>query len=734
MSSVRKGILSVAVIGLLIYGMLALTPIRGLSQWRDSPYSIPILDRNGAILRILPLEEGLRRIRIDSVDLSKESRKIILSSEDKRFYFHPGFDPPALVRSLYLWKKTGEIQSGGSTITMQVTRMIRKDDGGVGAKVIEVFDAFRLDARYGKSRIFNWYINNLPFGHNLEGLEAASLYYLQKGAKDLTAAETLILMMIPRNPTQFDPIKSSENNIQACLRTLPRCPISIKEEELRLVIQQIEEIKERNWDSNAPHFVRFIEQNMSDKVRKEGKPLYTTLDLDIQKNLSSAIALQVASAEKNRVTNGAGLFIKNNTGEILGYSGSVDFFSEINNGQIDGVQIKRQPGSTLKPFLYSLALEMGFLPSTVLPDIPLEFGSEEIYIPKNYNNRYNGPVIFPIALASSLNIPAVYLLERVGTTNFIDRLIKAGMESLEDQRGKLGVGLALGNAEISLYELVQAYRIFGQEGRFTPLTFLLNQKQTESREVFQARTNQTIRTILSNPENRILGFGRNHFLDRDYDFLIKTGTSNQFNNIWAVAVSEQYTCGIWMGNFSGETVIGTPGSSLPARAVMDVLDDYSEDSIFHNNIPWQKVKVCSLSGMKAGPHCTYTYEQYFYADSLPEPCTWHSPKGTSYPPEYRNWLKSMGMDESVSFEKKRLEIVTPQSGSIFYQDNSLPEESQSLLIEMEGESEGTLFLNGTPQFKGELPARIFLPLQKGEQELTLTNTEGDHDTIRFVVH
>ncbi|GAB1483375.1 hypothetical protein MASR2M78_21910 [Treponema sp.] len=227
--------------------------------------------------------------------------------------------------------------------------------------------------------------------------------------------------------------------------------------------------------------------------------------------------------------------------------------------------MRRQPGSTLKPFLYTLALEQGWDAATVLPDVPTDFGGAEVYVPANFNNQFNGPVRLRQALASSLNIPAVYTLERIGVKPFADFLISNGFRSIEEQRGSLGLGLALGNAEISLYELVRAYGLFMNEGIPAELNKIGGQSPyaADERAIVDPRIAALVRDILTRHPDRTLAFGRGGHGRLKFEGAIKTGTSNQFNNIWAVGFTSDLLGGVWMGNFSGSTVVGNRGLWLP---------------------------------------------------------------------------------------------------------------------------------------------------------------------------
>ena len=455
------------------------------------------------------------------------------------------------------------------------------------------------------------------------------------------------------------------------------------------------------------------------------RTVITSLDLETDRILQGAINSRIDNAGRYRISNGAGIIIDVHTGEVLAYVGSTDFFDTAASGQIDGVQILRQPGSALKPFLYSMALEQGYTAASILPDIPMTFGREEIYIPQNYNQRFNGPVRLRTALSSSLNIPAVYLAEKIGVEDFTDLLLRAGFESLESQKGSLGVGMAVGNAEVSLFELARAYTLFAGAGcpvRVSWAAVSEDLKAPEGNEdgpvrLFEASTVELIQSILSDNVNRILGFGRQGLGTRGFDAMMKTGTSNQFNNIWAVGVTPEMVCAIWMGNFSGETVIGTPGSGIPAAAVVDVLSQLQNGERFPLTGELHEVEICTLSGQAATENCHSTMLELFRDGEDPGPCTWHiadgDGAGVEYPAEYRGWADLYGIDFQARQSSGNFEITSPPDGAVFFYDSSLPESAQAVPVIIEGSGGVEIMLNGIPVHSGELPLRWFLPMKRG---------------------
>ena len=727
----RKGLLLAAGVLFLFYLILLVSPYRALRQFRKDYYSLPILDRNGEELRVLPLENGLRRMYVPLRSVPDPVKKIIIDSEDRRFYFHPGFDPPALIRAVYQTLRFGRITSGGSTITMQLSRMISPRPPGIRGKFFEIWNALRIETRLSKQEILELYINHLPFGNNLEGLETASRYYFGKSTPELSPEEALVLMMIPRRPADFDPLINPQANLKAAGMTLPRLRVPVTDGTVSAAVRNVTESAPFEWVNRAPHFVLYTESLLNEQAFRSGNPVVTTLDLEKQSFLEGILALNVERSGEFRISNAAGLLIDNETGGILAYVGSVDFFDSDMSGQIDGVRIRRQPGSTLKPYLYAMALEHGFNTSTILPDIPISFGGSQIYVPENYNERFNGPVRFSVALGSSLNVPAVYLLERLGVENFRRKLLELGIRSLEKEED-LGVGLALGNAEVRLLELVRAFSVFTREGKLIPLTVFLTDSVSDGCQVFNRDTALVIRNILSDPLNRVLGFGREGILNTPFDAIFKTGTSNQFNNIWAFGSTTDLTCGVWMGNFSGETVIGRPGSSIPAGVVVSVLGKYTELPYFPPADTLVPVEICTLSGLKASPCCSHTITEFFIPESEPEICDWHNGSSVVYPAEYGKWLEASNQSGEVRTVLSEPVILSPVEGAVYYRDPTIPDDSQMINFEIIGSGYAELFLDNELLGQRELPSVLYIPLKQGFHELSCRQ-DSSFVTVRYFV-
>jgi penicillin-binding protein 1C len=722
------GFLPAPALIVLLWLLAALLPDPSLEEFLARPYSLTVTDRHGTPLDTLPVGDGVMREFVPLDEVPALVLSVLLGSEDERFHAHPGVDPAGIVRAAVQNARAERVVSGASTITMQLARLVRPHTGGLGGKLREALYALRLEAQLPKDRILELWINSLPFGYGAEGVASAARRFFGVPLDELTTEQTLMLAVIPRRPSSYNPILEPEAATDAAYALASRINVAVSRDALLRAAREAGPAPET--PPEAPHFIRRIDALLTPERRATGVPVRTTLDLDVQRALTAAIRARVESADRFRIGNGAGLALDTGTGEVLAYVGSADFSNEAASGQIDGVRITRQPGSTLKPFLYALALENGFTASTVLPDVPLEFGGEEIYVPENFSRRFTGPVRLRTALASSLNVPAVYTLERIGVARFADYLIGLGFQSLVAQRDSVGTGLALGNAEVSLLELVRAFTVFVRGGTLPEVRFTGAGEvapETGDRRVMERTTSALIQSILSDKPSRVPGFGTRSVLDTSFEAIFKTGTSNQFNNIWALGSNQQMTVGVWMGNFGGETVIGAPGSSLPAAVVTELLARFTEPG---SELPGpeglERLDVCATSGLLATEACPAVLAEYFVPGSEPPPCSWHTAPGAPvrYPPEYQSWARDRGylVETGGPDGPDEVTILRPADGAVFYLDPTTPRTDQA--VPVEAVSAGgviQLFVDDALVAEGPSPLRALLPLRAGRARIVAVN-------------
>jgi len=575
----------------------------------------------------------------------------------------------------------------------------------------------------------------------------------------LDAARACLLAVIPRRPGLYDPIHQAPGAgggaaAAAALELAARCGLDIGGEDIEKAAREAAVFSRTEAASpfHAPHFTERAAAALPSSPRS---PTRTTLSLPLQRQAEALLRAELDQLAGNRVSNGAILAIENATGAARVYVGSASWFDDEAAGKIDGARIRAQPGSCLKPFLYALAIDRGFTPAAILPDIPTVFGTSEAYIPSNFNSRFNGPVRLRVALASSLNVPAVYTIERVGVSAFEDFLVSLGFDSIAETRGTRGTGLALGNAEVSLEELVRAFAAFPRGGAPAALRWFEDAPAPPpSPPVMSAYAAWAVADMLSDKASRFVGFGPANALDTPFTAMFKTGTANQYQHIWALGASRRFTVGVWMGNFSGETVVGRTGSSIPARIASRVLqaleaapgspDAGSPDAGSPDESPagpppprTVPVSLCALSGLLAGPYCPGAVTEYLPSSGVPGQCSWHTAAGLFYPPEYRAWLAER-FRQGASWDGGGGAIRAPVSGAVFYLDGGLPADAQALRVETTGFDAGALvYLDGALQGGLNHAGVYALPLTRGRHRLAvedaLDGAPGRRASVDFEV-
>lgn len=731
---------------------MALLPFPELEQFLEEKQSTVIRDRKGELLWIVPVDDqGLRREFVPLEKIPDHVVEIMLISEDKRFFFHPGVDLYAVIRSLYQNIRHGEIVSGASTVTMQLAGIMLGTERTLRAKMREMFTAVRIELRLSKRKILEEWLNALPFGFQAEGVGTASRIFFGKPVWKLTPAETVILAVVPRSPAAYNPFFNKEACAAAAFVLAKEKGMSIRKETIE---KTVADISYEPIVKKAPHFIDYLLDHSDQTVNRERKEdIFSSLDLELTDWLRERLAYYVGREERNRIHNGAGLLLDNRTGEILAYVGAYDVRDTEQGSMIDAVHIKNQPGSAIKPFLYALAIEEGFRPNTVLPDIPLTFGAEHMYEPLNFNNAFHGPVRLRVALASSLNIPAVYTLNTVGVPRFEEFLIGIGFDSIREQRAAAGLGLALGNGEVTLFELTRAFSLFPRRG--VPLTVTPVKREAaagsgrrEENGRFVSRyTADIICDILQDDASRFLGFRDNPVFDLGFPVMFKTGTADQFQNIWAVAATPDYTVGIWMGNVSGETVKGRTGSSLPARVAGELLKKVqTKNSEFPVPYNAEEVTICTLSGMAPGPVCPGVRREYLPRGEHLQQCSFHCLRDgkmeIALPPLYDQWKhRYVESAESAVFRngrpfdmEKDFRIVYPRDGSVFYIDPAVPKDVQAVAVRAVGGDGGpvTVFVNGEMVDTVSPPYRWLFTLERGGWTVVM-KTDGEEARVHFTV-
>lgn len=703
-------------------GYLALPPNRNLLR-PPGFVSQTILDRNGIVLReVRSSEQGVAQW-MPLHQMSPALVQATIAAEDRRFYFHPGVDPLAILRSLKSNLKARRIVAGGSTITQQlIHNLYRLPRRNLLSKLLTVPEAIRFELHLSKPQILECYLNRVPYGNQAFGVEAAARLYFSKSSSELSLAEAAFLAAIPRSPSAYDPYRHPERTRQrqqAIIRALYQQKI-ITEQQQDLALKQQLCLTPRKNNFRAPHFTNWL---IARGVTSPNGRVRTTLDWEIQKMVENRLQRHLRALRGNNVTNGAVIVMKPRTGEIVALVGSADFFDERHDGQVNAALSRRQPGSTLKPFTYELALEDGATASELLPDI--QFSALEQsgdYTPRNYDEKFHGPVRLRTALACSYNVPTVRIAERISPDRLLARLHQLGFVSLDKPARHYGLALTLGVGDVTLLELCRAYACLANQGRYVSEQIVLpdypaflmskggirmmHQGRNPAPEpvVLSPAAAAIITDILSDNTARAPAFGEHSCLNLGFPCAVKTGTSKDYRDNWTIGFTTEYLVGVWIGNFDGSPMHGVSGVTGAAPLFRDIMLALHPVPPAPFILPEEIVvrTICPKSGALCGTDCPNHMTELFVAGTEPDSCcpvhqriaSWDPVTGKVtekvyevYPPEYHSWMMSVGLplppvaeDRCDSTAANRVTITFPRNNSVFHFDPDLTREFQSLQL------------------------------------------------------
>lgn len=689
---VKRAAIAAAGIAALATMACAIFVALPLPQDMREPGPVPglrIVDRHGLVLRSTRAPDGSRGGWVALADVHPEVIQAFVATEDRRFFEHHGVDPRGVLRAARDNLVAGDVVSGASTLSMQTARLLRPLPRTWPGKVGQALWALRLDAHLSKERILEIYLNRVPLGQGAVGVEAAARLYFGAPANQLSLGEAATLAALARAPSRDNPLvdrQRAKARREAVLRRMVAAGYASETDARRADAEPVL-ARQAAARFDAPHFTTrallWAQGGGSEAervvLRATGRPAptgtwRTTLDLDLQRALEAEVRHTVDVLAERGARQAAIIVLDNPTGDILAWVGSPDFHADT-AGQVDMVVSPRQPGSTLKPFLYALAFERGYTPASVLPDVPHTWSTTTgPYQPQNYDRRFRGPVRIREALASSYNVPAVDMTDRVGVPALLGTLHDAGFASLDRGADYYGLGLSLGNGEVTLLELANAYRALASGGVRRPWRWSLDSPVQEGgRRFVSPGAAALVLDVLSDPVARIPGFGTESALDLPFPAAAKTGTSRHFTDNWAVAATGRFTIAVWVGDFSGrpmQAVSGVTGAGpLLHRAALVTAKRYLPGNLpSPERVGATALPVCALSGMRSTPDCAAILE-WFLPGTEPPTDTWQQGGVTRLPAEYGEWL-AMGERENVqvadeSGRDDRPRIVSPLDGDIY---------------------------------------------------------------------
>ncbi len=647
-----------------------------------APPAVPALrieDRHGVLLRSTRTGDGALARRVPLGEMDPDLVAAFLAAEDRRFREHRGVDPRALARAAWASLRAGRVVSGGSTITMQLARLLVPIPRTVPGKLAQALWALRLEAHLPKDRILEEYLNRVPLGQGALGVDAAAALYFGADARRTSLGEAALLAGLAHAPSADNPLVAPARATARRARVLARLARLgyASAEEVRRAAEEPAAAEGAERPFLAPHFTARLLARAARAGSPPGGTWRTPLDAGLQEALEGEVRQTVKALADRGGRDAAVVVLDNPTGEILAWVGSPDFWADT-TGQVDMVVSARQPGSALKPFVYGLAFDRGFTPASILPDVAQAYAtSTGTYAPRNYDRRFHGPVRAREALGSSFNVPAVHLADRLGPAAVLGTLHAAGFASLARSPAYYGLGLALGNGDVTLLELANGYRALANGGRWTPVRWFAGDPPVgpgEGRRVVSPLSAALVLDILADPVARVPGFGFDTPLDFPFPLAAKTGTSRHFTDNWAAAVTGRFTVAAWVGDFRGRAMQGVSGVSgagpLLRRAVLLTAARYAPGVLptpaEAGAVP---ARICRTSGLLAGPRCPAATE-WFAPDRVPgQPCDWHRDGGVALPAEYAEWAAERGAVPTAvppaSSEDDRFRIVSPRDGDTY---------------------------------------------------------------------
>ncbi len=740
----RRRLWRAALVLLILFGIgqigLRLVPLPAGLFAPPTP-SLQLTDRHGRPLRAVPDEQHRFHERFTLAAAPEIFLHATLAAEDKRFWRHGGVDWLATVRAAKDWLAHGRIVSGASTITQQLIKNAEPRPRTLRTKLLEAAQALRLEQLWDKQRILEEYLNRIDYGNLCHGADTAARFYFDKPLASLTPAEAALLAALPNGPARLNPFRHPERARQRQRLVLTRMHASgwLAEAEFRRALDEPLRLNEARRAFAAPHFVDLVlAQNES--LPSHG-PVATTLDLDLNRFVERAVRVQLDRLRDRRVNHAATVVLDNHTGDVLALVGSGDFHAPT-GGQVNGAWSPRSAGSTFKPFTYLLALERGDTPATIAADVPVEFATPTgVFRPENYHRQFHGPVRYRLALANSLNVSAVRVLERVGGAEKLRRALReCGVTTLEKNSEHYGLGLTIGNAEARLLELTNAYACLARLGEHRPFRLLANAPAVSAQRVFDAGAAFLVADILSDNLARTAAFGAGSSLRFDFPVACKTGTSSDFRDNWTFGYTPEFTVGVWVGNFDGapmERVSGVTGAAPLLHEIFAHLRTTRGTSWYA--VPAEVVErtVHPLTGKLLADGRREGVREKFLARALPpvENAEDYDARGrVKLSAEYGPWLASrdnwLGDRAVLSNANAGLSLLSPLPGSVFYLDPDLPPSSQRLPLRVAGDAVHWESPTLRIEAAGSAP---FVRLSPGRHTLRVTGSDGRAQETWFEV-
>ncbi len=577
-------------------------------------YSQIVTDSEGNLLHAFLSPDQKWRMRTELSEISPDLRKAFLAKEDQYFDYHFGVNPFAIGRALIDNTLANRKTSGASTITMQVVRLLEPKERSYRNKMIEMFRALQLEWHFSKNEILQFYLNLVPYGGNIEGVKAASLLYFGKMPDQLSLSQITALTIVPNRPTSLALGKNQlllEDEKNKWLLRFEKRQVFDKQTVADALEEPVNAYR-REMPRLASHLARRMQSEHAQELN-----IQTTIQPAIQAKVEQITQNYSLRQHKFQIYHAAVLVVDNLTRKVIAYVGSPNFF-DANGGQNDGTKSYRSPGSALKPLVYGLAFEAGLItPKSILFDVPYDFAG---YRPENFDQKYHGKLTAETALANSLNIPAVDLLEKLGTKPMVEVLKKMDFRQIKRDEKKLGLSLALGGCGVNLWEMAGLYASFANGGIYKPLQILAKEESKMSFQILSEEANYLVTNTLTQVQ-------RPHEIPSDYlsnpklpKIAWKTGTSYGRRDAWSIGFNKRFTVAVWIGNFDGTGVPELVGAGMATPLlfqIFNILDYNSPLDWFKKPQNLLTRKICTETGLPPAQFCQDTIADFFVAGVSP---------------------------------------------------------------------------------------------------------------------
>ena len=669
-----------------------------------------LLDRHGEILSIKRLDSKVRRLQwIDYVEISPAASELLVTAEDRRFYQHGGVDTLALLASTASYVRyavTGKRPRGASTLSMQLAGFLdpalapAHRQRSLWQKIKQIIAAYKIEAGWSKQQIIEAYFNLAAFRGEVVGIHAASYALFGTHPSALNRTQSLLLVSLLKGPLA----KSTQVANRACAL------LKITQHENDPACDAVHALAVTALDGN---YLRIEQESLATHLAHKllvqpGARVASTLDASLQRVAMQSLRSHLLSLDGRNVSDGAAVVIDNRSGEVLAYVGSSGSMSQA--AEVDGVVALRQAGSTLKPFLYGMAIDSRQLTAaSVLEDTPLQLNTPGgLYIPQNYDHDFKGAVSVRTALAASLNVPAVRTISLLGVDSFVRHLRGYGLSSLHEDGSYYGYSLALGGVDLNLLELSNAYRALANQGTWRPLKFKPGEAVSKGTKAISAQAAFVIANILSDRGARALTFGLENPLATRVWSAVKTGTSKDMRDNWCIGFSNRYTVGVWVGNFSGAPMQDVSGISGAAPVWRDLIDYLHAGK---KTTPLKPVPGVLSRQIHFSPDIELPRQEWFLS-------------GT----ESSEIRLVANHEAGISAYAK---ILYPMSGAIIAMDPDIPFRHQRVQLSSSGAAEGRWLMDGVNIGTG---AEAWWAPAPGRHKLVLTDVAGNElDAVSFEV-